>query len=193
MKDTLFQEIYMHVMHLLKTQLPSYLSYHNVEHTLYVLEKSTYIAKKEGVNENDLWLLKIAALYHDIGYTKTNVEHEQVGCEIARKDLKVFGITKNDIDVICRMIMATRIPQQPHTLLEEILADADLEYLGTKHFDKVSELLYLELKHYNNKLTREEWNTIQINFLSKHNYHTDFCKRYKKHRKLQHIEKLKNV
>ncbi|MEZ4792339.1 MAG: HD domain-containing protein [Gelidibacter sp.] len=188
--DNSYTKIYNHVIATLTEQLPDDLTYHCVSHTLYVLEKTIYIATKEHVSETDLRLLKIAALYHDIGFIKTNFEHEANGCEITRNDLKAFKIPKKDIDIICGMILATKIPQRPKTHLEAILADADLEYLGTKHFKKVSELLYQELKYFNKDLSRKEWRAIQIDFMTKHHYHTKFCKHYKSHRKLKNMESI---
>lgn len=186
-----FSTIQNQVLKTLEDKLPNYLKYHSVEHTKYVLEKAIYIASKEHVSGHDLFLLKIAALYHDIGFTKSNIEHEAIGCDIARNELQKYGISGEDVDIICGMIMATKIPQNPKTHLEKILADADLEYLGTKHFKTVSELLYKELKHYNPNLTRSEWNSIQINFIESHQYHTKFCRRYKSFRKEKHLEELK--
>ncbi|MEZ4803105.1 MAG: HD domain-containing protein [Gelidibacter sp.] len=189
--DTAYEKIYHHVIDTLTNQLPDYLTYHSVLHSLYVVEKVIYIGNKEHVSKSELRLLKIAALYHDIGFIKTNFEHEVNGCEMARKDLKTFNIPEKEIDIICGMIMATKIPQQPKNHLEAILADADLEYLGTKHFKKVSELLFEEMKHYNPKLTREDWNAIQVNFMEKHTYHTKFCRHYKEFRKEKNLKGLK--
>ena len=187
-----FNKIKTHAFSILEENLPDYLTYHSIEHTKYVLEKVVYIASKEEVSKADLFLLKVAALYHDMGFIVTHVEHESIGCDMARKELPDFGFSKDEIETICGMIVATRIPQQPKTHLEEILADADLEYLGTRHFKTVSELLYHELKHYNPKLTRAEWNGIQANFMEKHEYHTKFCKHYKRFRKQKHLEEVKN-
>lgn len=186
-----YSKIYTHVINVLSNKLPNYLTYHNIDHTLYVLDKATYIAKKQKVTGKNLWLLKIAALYHDIGFIETNIEHEQVGCKIVKIDLKKLDFLDEDINTICNLIMATKIPQQPHTKLEEILADADLEYLGSKHFIKTNERLFKELKHFNKNLTRASWNKIQTDFISNHKYHTGYCKRYKNYRKIKHLQNLK--
>jgi len=190
--NTRFTKIKNHIFQKLEKELPNYLTYHSLEHTKYVLDKAIYIASKENVSKADMLLLKTAVLYHDIGYTKSHENHEAVGCEMARKELPDFNYSQKEINTICGMIMATKIPQQPKTLLEEIIADADLEYLGTKHFDTVSEFLYKEVKHFRPDLTRDEWNSIQILFMEKHQYHTKFCKRYKTYRKKKHMEVLKN-
>ncbi len=188
-----FDTIYRDVVKQLNEQLPAHLTYHDTAHTLYVLEKAIDIAKKEKVKENELELVKVAALYHDIGFVKSQKDHEKVGCAIAQQQLNEYGFNEAEIETICGMIRATKIPQQPKNHLEAILADADLEYLGTKHFDTVSEYLYLELKHYNPELTRSEWNAIQVDFMENHEYHTKFCKHYKTFRKEKHLIELKKI
>ena len=185
-----FEKIYKHVTDTLSRDLPVHLTYHSIDHTLYVLDRAIFIAKRSGVSKQNIELLKIAALYHDIGFIKTHVNHEEIGCEIARKYLKAYNFSQEDIATICKLIMATKIPQQVNTLLEKIIADADLEYLGTKHFNSVSEKLYQEMKHYNPSLTRDEWNAIQVKFMKNHNYHTAFCRQYKTHRKLKNLKQF---
>jgi uncharacterized protein len=155
------------------------------------LEKAEYIARKEFVPEKDILLVKIAALYHDVGFINTHVNHEEEGCKIAKQQLLKYGYSTDDIEIICGIIMATKIPQNPKTILQKIVADADLEYLATSKFLSVSELLYQEFKNFNSSLTRDQWRQIQIDFLSKHNYHTRYCRHYKTFRKLRNLNKIK--
>ena len=112
--------------------------------------------------------MKISALHHDIGFIQTHTEQVKAEYAIARKELLEFKSSETHIDKICGIIIATKIPQEPKTHLEAILADADLEYLGTKHFTKGSELIYEELKHPNTKMHRNQWNDIQHDFMNKH-------------------------
>ncbi|WP_250435770.1 HD domain-containing protein [Hanstruepera flava] len=190
MTPSQFQEIYNEAIDLLAENLPEHLYYHSLEHTLYVFDRTIHIAKKEGVSKDNLLLLKIAALYHDMGFINTQAEHERESCKIAKANLKKHKLSSAEIDTICGMIMATKIPQNPQNHLEAILADADLEYLGTTRFKEASNRLYKELKHTNPALSKKEWNAIQKTFLTNHHYHTDFCKRYKTHRKLKNMEML---
>ncbi|RKE95241.1 HD domain-containing protein [Ichthyenterobacterium magnum] len=188
-----FNTILKDVTSLLNKELPMYLSYHNTAHTLYVLDRAIHIAKKEKVNSKDLELIKLAALYHDIGFIKTNVEHEKEGCKIAEKQLLDYGYAREDIAVVCGMIMATKIPQNPKNLLEQIIADADLEYLATSNYQKIAHNLFLELQQYNPRLTTQKWKTIQLNFLKEHHYYTKYCRHYKTFRKLKNIKQLKRM
>ncbi len=178
------------IVSLLKAKLPKHLTYHSLKHTLYVLNRAVYIAEKEGVSGNNLRLLKVAGLCHDIGFIQTHINHEEIGCKIVRNHFETYNLTSEEVEQICGMIMATKIPQQPKNLLEEILADADLEYLSTNKFKVVSSKLFLELKHYNSQLTQKQWNTIQIAFLQKHKYFTKYCKHYKECRKQKNLNTL---
>ncbi len=186
----MFEQIYRKVISNLENNLPPWLYYHSPEHTKYVLEKAEFLAEQEGVSGRDLFLLKVAALYHDLGFIKGREEHELKSCEIAEKELSEYDVSPEENNKICSMIMATKIPQQPKTLLERILADADLEYLGTDSFPEISEDLYRELLHDKPNLSRQEWNEIQIKFLKEHSYHTNYCKIHCEAVKAEHLQDL---
>jgi uncharacterized protein len=164
------------VLDCLKARLSPLLIYHHWKHTQHVVKMAEYIALQEQINEDDIVLIKTAALFHDAGFINIDSEgHEEESIRLAEKKLPEFGYTKNEIEIIAGMIRATAIPQKPKTKLECILADADLEYLGTDNFERIGNKLYQELKHYNPNLSVEQWNEMQINFLQLHFYHTTYC------------------
>lgn len=189
----MFEKIYKRLMSKLENSLPSWLYYHSATHTKYVLKQAIHIAEKENIPKDDLYLLKIAALYHDSGFLISPKNHEKVGCQIAGKDLKEYDLDAQQIKKICGMIMATRIPQKPKTKLEKILADADLEYLGTNKFEEFGQQLYKERLHFHPDMTLDQWNEIQIDFISNHHYHTDFCKKYREPKKLENLGTIKKA
>jgi uncharacterized protein len=175
----------------LTKDLPPNYVYHNLEHTKYVVKKCIEIGKQEKCNANELHLLEIAAWWHDVGFIYRNVGHEKESCLLAIKHLPNFQFNTEEIDIICGMIMATKIPQSPKTHLEEILADADLIYIGTNDVTKFANRLYLELKFAHPNLTIEEWDRVQIKFLQHHQYFTSYCKKTITENKLQYLQKLK--
>jgi len=187
---TLYQEIHDKVFHLLQTQLPSFLTYHSPKHTAYVLEKAEFISKQEKVSQHDLFLIKIATLFHDIGFIKQYKDHEEAGCEITREFLQGYSFDPGDADQIYGMIMATKIPQKPNTLNEKIITDADLEYMGTDLFYPVSQFLYQELHYLDPDLDIPAFNQIQVNFINAHTYHTDYCKKNREEKKWQNLREL---
>jgi len=186
-----FNQIYEIFFSKLEKEIPSYYSYHTPEHTSYVIDKAIIIGKEEKIKKNDMELLKIAALFHDMGFLENRDNHEELSCDMVIKELPSWNFKSNELAKICGMIRATKIPQRPKTLLDKILADADLEYLGTDLYEEGASRLYRELIHFNPRLTEKEWLEIQINFLTAHQYHTDFCIKNRELKKKEHLKRLK--
>ena len=122
----------------LKSNLPSNLIYHGYQHTLDVLQSVAEISQNVELEEEEVELLRTAAVYHDSGFLTDYAEHEKESCELAQKRLPDFGYSQDQINVVKGMIMATRIPQNPTNLLERILCDADLDYLGGGSYFEIS-------------------------------------------------------
>lgn len=183
--------LYRDVLDCLKSRLSPFLIYHHWKHIQHVVKIAEYIAQQEHINENEILLVKTAALFHDAGFINTGTEgHEEESIRLAEKKLPECGYTKKEIEIISGMIRATIIPQKPKTKLECILADADLEYLGTDNFEHIGNKLFLELKHYNPNLSLEEWIEIQINFLQSHFYHTTYCIQNRTEGKIKNLKGL---
>lgn len=175
----------------LQQELPLHLSYHSVGHVEDVCKATAEIAGKEGVSGEELTLLLTAALFHDSGFLYGATEHEKKSCEIAGEYLPAFGYNESQIERICGMIMATRIPQTPHNLLEQIIADADLDYLGRDDFFTIGNRLYEELAMYGIVNDKSDWNRLQIRFLENHHYFTRTAIESRKAQKDKHLEIIK--
>jgi adenylate cyclase len=174
----------------LEKELPSYLYYHNVKHTVDVVTEVELIGLAEGVNEEELMLLKTAGLFHDVGHVKGYDGHEFFGTEIVREFLPNYHYSNEQIEKICEIIMATKIPPKPKNLLEEIICDSDLDYLGRNDFIPVSNDLYRELKEQNKIGTLNDWNKMQVKFISNHKYFTKTARLLREVNKTIQIERL---
>ena len=187
-----YKAVYEYVFDRLEKELPSHITYHDAEHTKNVLKATKHIAEIEKIEGDDLILLETAALCHDIGFVKSHEEHEHLSCELAREILPKFGYSNSNIEAICTMIMATKLPQKPKNHLSEILCDADLYYLGGKRYDEYSLRLFNEFK--NNGIVKDEkaWQLMQKDFLTSHTYFTNSAKGEQekgKKKKLKEIQK----
>lgn len=182
-----------HILDRLEKELPSHLTYHGHRHTLDVMEATERIGVAEGLDEASLNLVLVAAAYHDSGFLFGHQEHEKKGCEIASELLPQYGFGNEDIQQICLMIMATKVPQQPTDKLSTILCDADLDYLGRDDFEPIANSLFKELKVLGIVDTIEAWNRIQLGFLSKHAYHTSYGKDFRQSEKLANVEKIRAI
>jgi uncharacterized protein len=180
-----------YIANLLQSSLPGYLFYHDYHHTLDVVKAAEEIAKDENIRDEDLILLKTAALFHDSGFAHTYNGHEDASCSIAREQLPLFGYDKVQIEKICELIMATKTPQNPQTHLEKILCDADLYYLGSDAFKTNGEKLYKEWKEKGKIQSEVEWNQMQIKFLESHHYFTASAIANREEKKAEHLKELK--
>ncbi len=181
------------VINMLKKKLPANYYYHNYKHTLYVIDKANEIGIHENCTSYELELLAVAALWHDTGYVNTYKGHEEESCKLAIQHLPDYGYEDVDIQKICGMIMATKILQTPKNKLEEILADADLEYLGTPAAAEIAYALFKELQSLNPLLTIEQYNTLQISFLHTHHYFTPYCIANKNKIRNAYLKKLEDA
>ncbi|MEM9918561.1 MAG: HD domain-containing protein [Bacteroidota bacterium] len=182
-----------YILHKLERELSDQLFYHGLHHTLDVLKVTIELCESEGVGKRDTILLKTAALYHDAGFVVHNVQHEQLGCQLAQASLPQFGYTAKDIERICGMIMATKIPQSPKNALEEIICDADLDYLGRDDFKSIGDTLYEELKAYDVLSDVKTWNRLQVSFLEGHTFFTKTNLERRQGQKEKHLMELRDI
>jgi len=148
-------------------------------------------ADEQITSERTLLLLKVAALYHDTGFIYQGRKHEKKSCEIFLNDDRSNGFDKEERSLICSLIMATQTPQKPTNLLERIICDADLDYLGRNDFFSLSELLHKEFLEVHVVNDDAEWEMLQYNFLKNHHYFTNSSRTKREPVKLKHLEKIK--
>lgn len=149
------------------------ISFHDFEHTKTVVNVSLEIGKAEGVSENDLRILEVAAWFHDLGYPREVEGHEKIGAHMARNFLLDLNVDLSEIEKVERIILSTRLIEKPHSLLEEIIRDADMAHLGMSNAKERSLLLrdekeaMLGIKH-----SDKEWLKINYAFYKDHRYNT---------------------
>lgn len=175
----------------LESELPSHLYYHNIKHTIDVVTQVELIGIGEDVDDEELLLLKTAALFHDSGHILSYDQHEHFGTLIAREILPDYFYTQNQIDAICDLISSTKLPPTPKNKLEKIMCDADLDYLGRSDMIPVSNSLYRELKEMNKISSLLDWNELQLKFISSHQYFTKTAQSLREVNKQKQINRIK--
>ncbi len=177
----------------LEKELPDYLFYHNVKHTVDVVTEVELIGWGEGCSDEEILLLKTAGLFHDAGHTIAYDNHEFYGTELAKEMLPKYNYSPEHIERICSIIMATKLPPRPTNLLENIICDSDLDYLGRSDFIPVSNTLYEELKAQNKMGSLNDWNKIQVKFISGHQYFTATARSLREVNKQLQIERIQSL
>lgn len=188
-----FTDIQEIILDKLERELPEYLYYHNVKHTVDVVTEVELIGWGENCSDEEILLLKTAGLFHDVGHTVAYDNHEFHGTVIAREMLPKFNYSPEQIERVCAIIMSTKLPPRPTNLLENIICDSDLDYLGRSDFIPVSNTLYEELKAQNKMGSLNDWNKIQVKFISGHQYFTSTARSLREVNKQQQIERIQNL
>jgi predicted metal-dependent HD superfamily phosphohydrolase len=167
--------------------------FHTLQHTQEVLAACDVMADYYQLADEDRFALSLAAWFHDTGYsTGSAINHEDASIEIATKFLHERQVGEAVINKVKGCINATRIPQKPVLLIEQIICDADLSHLGTGDFKEKNRLLREELKDFGSMdLSKKEWRKKNIEFLSRHNYFTSYAKENLDPLKQVYLQELK--
>ncbi len=188
-----FEDLKELILTKLEKGLDKRLYYHNVKHTIDVLNQVEIIGKGEKVNEEDMLILKTAALFHDLGHTVSFIDHEEQGIIFAKDILPDFRYSDEQIKRISKLIYATKFPPNPQTKLEEIICDADLDYLGRSDFIPTSNNLFLEMFEHGRIKNKEEWNQLQVKFLKTHQYYTQTARDRRQVNKMEQLAKIERL
>jgi ligand-binding sensor domain-containing protein/class 3 adenylate cyclase len=179
------------VLKILEAGLSQKLYYHSINHTKDVVKSVERIALLEGVTDEGLFLLKTAAILHDAGFIERYENNEEIGARMAKELLPKYGYTEQHIKTIVELIHVTEIPHRPINKLQEIICDADLDYLGRDDFDEIADRLRRELREINKVDSDRKWDEIQIDFLEKHHYFTQTAINSRQKKKEENIQKVR--
>jgi predicted metal-dependent HD superfamily phosphohydrolase len=167
--------------------------YHNIGHTKRVVNSAKQIAEHYSLKDEDYIVLLIAAWFHDVGYFDDAKHHEKQGAVLAEQFLQSQKADLLFIEKVKNCIMATRMPQRPNNLVEEILCDADLFHLGSEEFFDNNKLMRKEFQlRCDSTMDKDRWRTKSIELLTNHRYHTEYAKLLLERGKERNLEKLKS-
>lgn len=137
----------------------------------------------------------VAAWFHDIGYLidADPSGHEMRSADIASSFLAEFLSTKI-LALIRDCILATKMPQMPKSILQDITCDADLYHFGTWDLFSLNELMHKETEiRLQKKITTEKWIQETIQLLQFHRFHTEYCMHLLNNQKTINIERLRDI
>lgn len=189
---SILQEAQALVTDLLLNKLSKNIKFHTLQHTQEVVAACEKMADHYQLGADDRFALMLAAWFHDTGYTSGDAKgHENVSIEIADEFMRARQLDDVTIQKVKGCIGATRMPQSPATAIEKIICDADLFHLGTDSFDEKNRLLRQELIDFaSNDVSKKDWRKINIRFLERHEYFTDYAKQKLQPVKDKHLAEL---
>jgi len=182
-----------YVLNFYRSHDTSKLLYHNLGHTEDVVAAAIKIANHYQLDDDDFFVVMASVWFHDLGYMIDLNIHEEKGAELAAKYFHDHAVDQKLIDEITGCILATRMPQEPKNLLEQIVCDADLFHLGTDKFEEKDKQLRKEINLLHNiDLTKEQWHEKTVKFMEEHSYHTDYAKLLLNNEKEKNLRSIKD-
>ncbi|MES2277661.1 MAG: Pycsar system effector family protein [Bacteroidota bacterium] len=173
----LLEEVKQHVLSYYEMHHDAGLIYHDLKHTKEVVANTTRIANHYQLSDEDFFAVVCAAWFHDVGYFTNKADHESEGANLAAGHLKQLKVEAAVIEKVKGCILATKMPQKPNGLLQEIICDADLFHLGTDKFLDRSKLLRKEFELCNHAdIDKQQWRQKSIELLETHRFFTDYVR-----------------
>jgi predicted metal-dependent HD superfamily phosphohydrolase len=189
----ILNQLHAYVANLFEANKDERFVYHNIGHTEQVVENTVKIANHYQLSDQDFFIVVAASWFHDMGYLFDCSQHEARGEQMAVTFLEEKGVDKEVINQVSGCILATKMPQNPTGLLQQIVCDADLFHLGSNSFKERNKLMRQEAQAFCNKeIDKKEWRIKTIALFKTHHYHTDYCKELLNLKKAQNLAEMED-
>lgn len=191
--DELIREAREYISIVLTTELSENCVFHTISHTLDVVSNAEVIGSYCMLDEDSMNILRMSALFHDVGYVDAYDDHEIYSAHRANVYLQSREIDPDIVDQIEAAILSTKTPQSPGDKISKILCDADLMNLT---FDDYFEQIDLMRKEWEKvgkaKMNRQEFYLSSLEFFQSHEYHSQYGKKVLQPKKQKTELKIRN-
>jgi len=168
--------------------------FHDYYHTKEAVAAGKEIAEGMQVSGDELETVLLACWFHDIGLLHSPENHEKRSAGEAEKYLRKHGVKEEKIRDVKACILATRIPQNPTTLLEKIVCDADISHMGKDNYCEKNALLRQEFELNREKpYSDAEWWLLNKKFFQEHQYFTPYAQQRYNGQKNLNLIAIKNL
>ena len=191
-ENSLLLDVEAFVTNFITEQVAKEYAFHDVDHTSNVVKSVKEIGKEMDLSDKELEILELAAWFHDTGYDKGSIDHEERSCKYAKEYLENHKYNEADLQKVLDGIRATKLPHNPKTVLEKIICDADLSHLGKSNYwdrcGRVRQELTITKKL---MMSEQEWLDFELEFITSHEYKTDIANQLYGKVKNKHIRQLR--
>ncbi|TDQ77323.1 Pycsar system effector family protein [Sphingobacterium yanglingense] len=166
--------------------------FHNETHVSDVVAAVREMADHYMLSSKDRFIVITAAYFHDVGYFPGGAQdHEVRSAELADQFLLGFAVDEEVRQQIRGCILATKMPQRPEGLLQEIVCDADLFHLGGINFSERNKLMRREVELVKGQpIDKALWRLQTIKLMENHHYHTQYARGQREKLKQQNLKSL---
>jgi len=191
--ESLVKEAEIYVRDLLDNELSKDCLFHTINHTMDVVRNAEIIGDYSNLCEECKDVLRIAALFHDVGYIDSYENHEVESAAYASKFLTSKNVEESIVKQVVESILATKMPQNPMDDISKVLCDADLMNMTFDDYFEQIDLMRQEWgKTGKAKLNKEEAYKTSLEFFKSHQYHTEYGQKILQPKKEKTESKIKS-
>ncbi len=180
-----------YVFNKLQEELPKQMYFHNAELARQVYNHSYLISKSENLDIEKTLKVRTASLLLYLGFINNYRNSEVESVNIANEILSGFQYNDRQKNIITNLILSTKPPFEPGNLMEQIMIDAKMEYLGRVDYIKNYKLLFLEENEMLSPKEISQWKLEQIELMENFEYYTAGARRLREISFEEQIERLK--
>ncbi len=174
----------------LEVELPANVYFHNLNYAKQIYSHAGLLCKAEDLDLEEALMIRTATLLLPLGYITSYENPEKQAAAIATEILPEYFYSEKQTNLITNLILSTKLPASPRNLLEKIMADTRMEYLGRIDFIKLYKLLFLEHNEFHPPVEIREWKEEQINILASHEFFTEGARRLREVSAAEQIKKI---
>lgn len=189
---SIVKEAEIYVRDLLDNQLSKDCLFHTINHTMDVVQNAEIIGEYSNLCEECKDVLRIAALFHDVGYIDSYENHEVESATYASTFLRSKNVDESIIKQVVESIHATKMPQQPKDEISKVLCDADLMNMTFDDYFEQIDLMRQEWEKTGKaKLNKQEAYKTSLEFFKSHQYYSEYGKKVLQPKKEKTESKIK--
>ena len=176
----------------LEANLHKNLFFHTFEYARHLYEYSELLSKAADLDQEETLLIRTAALFLNLGYTNGYENQENRSAEFTREILPEFNYSEKQISIISNLILSTKWPPEPQNILEMIINDIKMEYIGRSDFIILYKLLFLEQNQFIKSIDILEFKRKIIDAIKNYPFFTDSARRLREISSEAQLQKIKD-
>jgi len=147
--------------------------FHHYNRTMNIVRNCDALAVNMKLGKQELKLAHLAAWFLELGYSQDHHNYQAKSVELARGYFKTKDLEDGIFEKIEECILSTRVPQQPVSVISQLVCDASMYHLAEKDAVQQADALRAEYAEVSQTaFTDEEWLNENIRLISNHFYFT---------------------
>jgi predicted metal-dependent HD superfamily phosphohydrolase len=147
--------------------------FHHYNRTMNIVRNCDALAVSMDLGKQELKLAHLASWFLELGYYQDYQDYQPKSVELARQFFKSKELEDGVFEKIEECILSTRVPQQPVSVISQLVCDASMYHLAEKDAVQHADALRAEYEAIAGKVfTDEEWLNENIRIISNHFYFT---------------------